>query len=347
MGTHFVAPPSGLAWVNAVSAWFKRCGGAGVDLFFVLSGFLVGGLLLREYRDTGAIQPKRFLLRRGLKIWPAFYFLLLAQSLLGYHPVGTFLWQNALHVQNYFGTSIRQTWSLAIEEHFYLFLTFLLSFLAVRRASPEKLLAIMGGICLAAITLRAGTVLAGNLDGAFRWTQNRLDSLMFGVMIATLYHLKRDWYDAIAKQKILLAVAALTGFIFLTLTNPNEALMRTAGYTVLYIAFGALLILVYEHSGRMGDALIYRFIARIGVYSYGIYLWHTITLSPALKLAGKLRPSWQWPAAMLFQFVVSVAIGVILTLLIEWPFLRWRERHMGKQPSPIEPPLPNAEPASG
>jgi peptidoglycan/LPS O-acetylase OafA/YrhL len=280
------------------------------------------------------IQARRFLIRRGLKIWPAFYFLLLVHTIVRSHPIETFLWQNAFHVQNYFGTTIRQTWSLAIEEHFYLALTILLAWAAAKRFGPRRLLAIMAGICLIAGGIRVATVMAGNLDGAFRWTQNRLDSLMFGVIIATLFHLKRDIYDGIARQKLALIVISAAGFAFLWFANGDPALMRTSGYTLIYLSFGAFLILVYEHSGKMGEWLLYRGIAWVGIYSYGIYLWHTITLAPARKLAAHIPTDLQWIVLILFQFTLSVAVGVVLTHLVEWPFLRWRERHMGKQENP-------------
>src|SRR5260370_30509642 len=73
MGAHFnytVTDISGLDWIGST---LKRTGGVGVDLFFTLSGFLVGGLLLKEYANTGKLHPMRFLNRRAFKIWPPLY----------------------------------------------------------------------------------------------------------------------------------------------------------------------------------------------------------------------------------------------------------------------------------
>ena len=115
-------------------------GGAGVDLFFVLSGFLVGGLLLAEIKRSGKADAKRFLIRRGFKIWPTYYVYLLALPLLQIWGgetrfVDAALWSlraNLLHLQNYWlsGSAFStlpnyisprpHTWSLAVEEHFYL-----------------------------------------------------------------------------------------------------------------------------------------------------------------------------------------------------------------------------------
>src|SRR5689334_22886162 len=113
-------------------------GWMGVDLFFVLSGFLVSGLLFHEYRRHGRIRPFWFLGRRGFKIYPAFYFLLLVTWLLGRRFIpGRYFVYEALFVQNYFGFIWNQTWSLAVEEHFYFGLTLTAWALARFQPAPD------------------------------------------------------------------------------------------------------------------------------------------------------------------------------------------------------------------
>jgi peptidoglycan/LPS O-acetylase OafA/YrhL len=120
--------------LNAVAILFS-----GVDLFFVLSGFLVSGLLLREYQRHGSIHPWRFLVRRGLKIYPSFYAFLLTSIAVSLafriwpHPTTSNIVSESLFVQNY-GTPLwSHTWSLAVEEHFYLCLVALLAGLVTSR----------------------------------------------------------------------------------------------------------------------------------------------------------------------------------------------------------------------
>jgi peptidoglycan/LPS O-acetylase OafA/YrhL len=101
---------------------FTRAGWAGVDLFFVLSGFLISALLFVEYKKTGSINFKRFFIRRGLKLYPAFYvFLLLtlvAESLFHHvRPLGTYL-SEMFYVQNYGPSLWPHTWSLAVRSTF-------------------------------------------------------------------------------------------------------------------------------------------------------------------------------------------------------------------------------------
>ncbi len=115
-----------------------RTGDLGVAMFFVLSGFLVGGILLREWDRKGAIDAKRFLIRRGLKIWPQYYVFLLVMLLTRHRTVHQLL-GNLLNIQNYLG-GVAHTWSLAVEEHAYLLLTVSLVVSARVKASKSAVL---------------------------------------------------------------------------------------------------------------------------------------------------------------------------------------------------------------
>src|SRR3954447_8053125 len=105
LGWHF-SGPTGNVVLDALQWPGKHIGWAGVDLFFVLSGFLMGRLVLGEHRRTGTFDGRRFSLRRILKLWPVLYLFLALHALFGAEPLGSYLWQNALHLQNYAGTSL-------------------------------------------------------------------------------------------------------------------------------------------------------------------------------------------------------------------------------------------------
>ena len=118
-----------------------RHGWIGVDLFFVLSGFLISGLLFNEYKTCSSISFKRFFIRRGLKIYPAFYLFLFLTGLVYYlvfHVLSsrTHYLAEFFFVQNYWHGVWDHTWSLAVEEHFYILLPTVLLFLV--RRSPEQ-----------------------------------------------------------------------------------------------------------------------------------------------------------------------------------------------------------------
>ena len=123
---------------HPVTLKYVKFGGISVPLFFVLSGFLVGGLVFKEIKRTGKLNVSRFVFRRGFKIWPQFYFMILIIPLLQYSAGkltgNTFVEFNRDYLtgfkgeltmlQNYFGNIYGVTWSLAVEEHFYVLLPF-------------------------------------------------------------------------------------------------------------------------------------------------------------------------------------------------------------------------------
>jgi peptidoglycan/LPS O-acetylase OafA/YrhL len=106
LGWHFSREASGNPVVDVLQWPGHAFGWAGVDLFFVLSGFLMGQLVLKERARTGAFDGRRFTARRLLRLWPVLYVFLAVHAVLGQEPLGSYLWQNAFHVQNYAGTSL-------------------------------------------------------------------------------------------------------------------------------------------------------------------------------------------------------------------------------------------------
>ena len=102
--SHHVPLNGEIGWLNHVNDFFERFGWTGVDLFFVLSGFLIGGLLFREVKQTGRLDARRFLTRRALKLWPA-YFALIAWATfkaIRHHDFRfSDLWPSLLQIQNY------------------------------------------------------------------------------------------------------------------------------------------------------------------------------------------------------------------------------------------------------
>ncbi|MFM0208823.1 acyltransferase [Paraburkholderia sediminicola] len=329
MGFHFHAVHTDNFLIHIIEYPLKSFGREGVNLFFTLSGFLVGGLLLRQYAETGNVDAKRFIIRRIFRIWPAYYILIAFHVLAGRHPWNTFLFQNLTHLQNYLGTSITQTWSLAVEEHFYLVLPALLLIFARWRLGAWTIVGVLTGICAVVLTARCFAVAGGNLEGAFAYTQYRIDSLLVGVILSAIYWMKPGVYHQLAKRKWLL-VACIVGLCaWLAFATPHFALDESIGYTIQAIGFAALIVFVLEYSGSLRSSWVYRGVAWIGLYSYGIYLWHSLALAPGDMLIRKatamgLAPSVIWIVALTAQFAFAIAIGYVTTRAIEYPFLRMR-----------------------
>jgi peptidoglycan/LPS O-acetylase OafA/YrhL len=330
MGFHFHTVHTGSAIIAAIEYPLKSFGKEGVNLFFTLSGFLVGGLLLKQYAKAGRIDARRFIIRRIFKIWPAYYVLILFHVLAGRHPTSTFLVQNLTHMQNYLGSSITQTWSLAVEEHFYLFLPALLLVVATLKLRANTVIAILLSICVVVLAARSFVVSKGDLDAAFYYTQYRIDSLLFGVILAAVYWMKPELYRRMASHKKTLIVLVLALVAWLVLATKNVPLDESIGYTIQALGFCALIVLTIEYSQKLREAWLFRAVAWVGVYSYGIYLWHSLALAPGDMLIHKLAgwhvpPVAAWAPVLIAQFVIAIVIGYVTTRAIEFPFLRIRD----------------------
>ena len=329
MGVHVPAYP---IWSNF--------GGYGVDLFFVLSGFLISNLLFTEYRKTHNIQCLRFLARRGMKLYPSFYLLLAVTLIYAYFwqvPLkGQAILGEAILTQNYLGGIWGHTWSLAVEEHFYLLLPVLLIVLMKQNPGardPFRKLPLVFGIvatgCLVLRVIGAQHPQADFHAGHFAPTHLRADTLFFGVLLSYLHNFRPEVLIAATREPWRLPVSLISvlGFVpafFLPWTDP---IVYTVGFTCLYIAFGAMLVLslYQERRKRPEPGRGTRAFAAMGKYSYTIYLWHVPLAQLFSFLAPKLGMVNQYLLHAIY-FATTVALGVALSKLIELPVLRLRER---------------------
>jgi peptidoglycan/LPS O-acetylase OafA/YrhL len=319
-----------------------RSGWVGVDLFFVLSGFLVSGLLFREYQRHGEVKLLHFLVRRGLKIYPAFYVFLGLTLLLGLvvhvagfpsRPAASSIWAESLFVQNYFPGVWSHTWSLAVEEHFYLGLGILVAW-----GSRKGLLAPTSRVMGAGLTLCAVVLLARTIHGLgqpYNWftmyapTHLRVDGLAFGVLLSYLFHFERERLESfVLRQRWPLLACSLalasTGLVF----RRGTAVMETIGLTALWLGFGGLmmLLLIAGKGSALLEGRASRAVCRCAEYSYSVYLWHipTILLVGALLRSGgrELNP---YLTAIVYVFL-SFAVGIAMAKLVELPVLHLRDR---------------------
>jgi peptidoglycan/LPS O-acetylase OafA/YrhL len=337
------------------SAW--RTGGwVGVDLFFVLSGFLVSGLLFEDYRRHGRLSVGRFYVRRAFKIYPAFFFLtaVTVWYLLATHQFPGFrrLLFEVCFLQNYSLGLWSHTWSLAVEEHFYLLLPLLLLGLSRMQPSARDPFRPL----MAIVALVAGTCLALRLVGAhrhdFQWwthlfpTHLRLDSLLFGVLIGYAYHFHRDWFQRTfgprTRRLALGGVACLCpAFMFDVSTTPA---LYTVGLTLIYVGSGLCLVSLLLTPIR--PALPARLLGVVGVYSYSIYLWHCTVLEWGIPwLEGHVSGRLHFGVRLALYLVSSIALGVLMARLIEYPALWLRDRwfpSLARSPRPLLPHVPHA-----
>ena len=327
--------------------FLKQMGWIGVDLFFVLSGFLVSGLLFREYQKFGNIRPKLFLIRRGFKIYPIYYLtyivymvpriLLHKKDLLssGYDLV---------FVQNYFlgwGYAYAASWSLAVEEHFYFGLAFLLWLIFNKKiisfdeniaskkiTSFEKLIII---ILVSTFFLRVFSNIyfpESNVKN-MTMTHLRIDSLLFGVLISFWYNFRKDTLIKFyTKYQKLLLILALFLLSFTPFIEPLESFfVMTIGFSMLYVAFGIILVhfLISQNINRQLDSIfskrIVDFVSKIGFCSYSIYVIHTFVnyCESFLRIENKYL-------GFAIAFVGSVVLGFFMTYTMEDYFLKLRNK---------------------
>jgi peptidoglycan/LPS O-acetylase OafA/YrhL len=308
-----------------------RIGWTGVDLFFVLSGFLISGLLFREFKATGDIRITRFLVRRGLKIYPAYYLLIIGTAIcyavferpLPFRKIAT----DALFLQSYARGTWGHLWSLAIEEHFYILLPIAL-WLLMRRGKTEPLRPIpllcagVGVVCLA---MRSVRMLAGapyTFYEAFAPSHLRLDSLSFGVLLSYLWEFRPRVIQMLVIWRGRILLFASAAFLWLaylqTFNDSQNPWICTTGFTCLYLGYGGLM--VYALAITKPGSIWVRPLAPLGQYSYTIYLLH-------VPVKG-----WVWGAkldgvaAIMVYFMGAAVLGIIAAKLIEQPVLMFRDR---------------------
>jgi peptidoglycan/LPS O-acetylase OafA/YrhL len=353
-GRHLEIPhPEGVVG-SLAQTWF-RVGWLGVDLFFVLSGFLIGGLLIRELRKHDRIDIARFLVRRGLKIYPA-YFVFIAYLILvptakavisGSDGWATLAaewlryWPNLLFLQNYVGSNpAGHTWTLAVEEHFYLMLPFVLAALAATGRLRLLVPLCLVGVPLLLLGLRCLSVWTDDPFAAkMSATHLRLDALLFGVGLRYVAEYHADWFGAARRWRVLLALLVLLLWSLNLWIEPTTPFVRTLGLTLNYLGSTALLLAAFHTRstdfGQMGrcGSVVASGMAWIGLYSYTIYLWHVTVMGILGReiglriLQGQATPSTAaWLVIAVAVCAGAVAAGFVASKIVEWPVLRLRDR---------------------
>ena len=318
---------------------------SGVDLFFVLSGFLIGGLLLREVKITGRLDVRRFLIRRGFKIWPAYYVFLcvafvqlIRHKQLSINSASSYV-PFLFNLQNYIGPFDLNihTWSLAVEEHFYLALPILLWCLLKLR--QKKLVKLSLPISILAIMVFCNVCRLFNgahrsfLITDYTATHLRMDALFWGVLISYAYQHKQDLIQRISRHKVLLITVGCSLVSFKFFQERDAWFAFTLGYTALYFGYGLILLAFLELESnswlmklvQSGPA---KALAFMGLYSYSIYLWHLEFAAPFViaKILPVLPEGLKWPLGMTIYVILATISGVIGARIIEIPVLAIREK---------------------
>ncbi|HLF18673.1 MAG TPA: acyltransferase [Candidatus Omnitrophota bacterium] len=316
-------------------------GWIGVDLFFVISGFLVSGLIFREYMRFGQFDFVRFLVRRGLKIYPGFYVLvtvtlIVSPFLTDTRPSGRQILGELFYIQNYIGSLWGHTWSLAVEEHFYLLLGLLVLVYTKTNKTNALLPLVQLYFILAVFVLGLRVITSLYVPRFFVWfhlypTHLRIDALFFGVLLSYLHHFHYQRFkELILKYRyglLLLSVICILPMLIKSISTSR--FLQSFGLTMLYVGFGGLMILSLYclNENTLRRYKIVEILGNIGYYSYSIYLWHMVVLIWGLPLLrGLVQKSIPYLLELTFFIAGSLVVGIGMAKLVEMPILKIRDR---------------------
>ncbi|MEE9230690.1 MAG: acyltransferase [Acidobacteriota bacterium] len=337
-------------FVLALIGTWRRCGWIGVDLFFVLSGFLISGLLFREHQRRGQIRIGRFLIRRAFKIYPAFYVYLAFVVAVRFFSDDPYQLKVVLSefffVQNYFFRIFSHSWSLAVEEHFYLGLPLLLLYLVkrCRRGNDDPFRPLVWvffavASCLLAFRIFNASRLPYAPETHMYPTHLRIDSLLFGVLLSYWHHYRPERVAAFIGRWEPLMVIGGTLLVMPSLWVPaRHPFMHTIGVTCLYVGFGSMMLVALHARSQRASLLrpLGPVLAAIGVYSYSIYLWHlpmrALGLEWARGFAGGPLPC---SVEMVIYVAGGIALGIVMSKLVEMPALKLRDRLFPSMSRPV------------
>lgn len=297
-------------------------GGLGVDVFFVISGFLITTILLREHNKTGRISLRKFYLKRALRLYPAFLVMvavfLAAFSLLQI-TFARDLRDSAIsltYLSNIWmtvtGTSLNHlshTWSLAMEEQFYLVWPLML-ILILRLGMPRSAIVILLGVLTAASFV--GWVLTAD-DFPYN-PLTKAGGLLVGCIAAVLVE-RRPW------ESKTLAYCSVAAFVLVFAAETAGWIGREISMPVASVAVAGMILHLAYGQGWLVTALSGRIVTYLGSISYAIYLWH-------YPIIYALRKSTELPdvAIAAIALVATLALSAASQKLIERPAMRLKAR---------------------
>ncbi|MBO0680391.1 acyltransferase family protein [Mycolicibacterium sp. S2-37] len=337
----------------------------GVDVFFVLSGFLITSLLIDELGRTGRIDLRGFWIRRARRLLPALLVVVLgvvalrelfppdAVTALREDAVAAFFWaanwafvaqQTDYFAQGSPPSPLQHTWSLGVEEQYYLVWPLLIvavvGILAYRRGAPSLRavrfsvfgLAVAGAAAsaTAAVLLTSGPAGGAMANRVYFGTDTRVQALLIGAAAAAL--LVRDWSTVtmdtpirprwgrwLARVLSVVGVAGVAVLAHLATGTPDE--YRSGLFTAAAVASVLVVATVaLDQGGPVARLLACPPLVWLGTISYGVYLWHW----PIFLLLNGERTGWSGWSLFAVRCAVTLAVAVASYWVLERPIRQWR-----------------------
>jgi peptidoglycan/LPS O-acetylase OafA/YrhL len=319
-------------WASAIG----EAGGFGVDLFFILSSFLITALLLQEQARQGRARVGAFWVRRALRIWPL-YFTVVSIAVVVTHPPGwyatsllTFTLNWAL-VHRMYDSSLNILWSLAFEEQFYLAWPLLFALLGGRGLPAVAVCLIGGSLVMRASLLASLGSLA--VHGVWVYPFGRFEPFALGILLAWGWsRWRRSWPArpaCVGIVAVALGWAALTGLI---------RLATEAGITMAWPPVWAYLVADLILAGILGVVLMagggflaHPVLVYLGRISYGLYVFHLMVIDWLIPRLGGAY----WPLRVTLSFGLTLGLAALSYALLERPFLRLKARFTYVRSAPV------------
>ena len=337
--------------------WLSRYGWMGVDLFFVLSGFLIGHQVLAGLARGEPLRPGDFYLRRAFRILPAFWVVLALYLLVpafreapGMEP----WWKFAGFVLNLDidyarNAAFSHAWSLCVEEHFYLAFP-LLAWAMLRRPSARRFVAVCAAVVLAGIALRTSVWLHDTavapernwfVEDLYYPTWSRLDGLLMGVVLAAIRVFRPAWWESLGRRADLAAAAGVAVLLvaFWLFRERTGLVGNAIGWPVLSAGLALLVASGAQRHGVLGRWRVPG-AAWLAAVSYSLYLVHKPVFHLVQAAWGEWLDGRGYLAFAVFA-CASLAAGALLHYGVEKPGLALRQRLLQRR----EPELAAQAPA--
>lgn len=318
----------------------------GVELFFILSGFLIGRILIKDILPAKSWSAlKVFYIRRWFRTLPLYYLMV-----LGFFVVTgrTHYWENLIFIQNLNEEHLDKfpvSWSLSVEEWFYLLIPVL--FIIARKVfnnEKKAFFIICFSIIFIELSARVGYTLMENPtfnQDIRKQVHFRLDSLMIGVLLAGINVYYKKTYDIIAKSKSLFIFSSLmllAGLIYMFLINNDidSSFFAKTSYFTLNSIFIAFVLAYFESSKRLNNInskIFNKLIYIISITSYASYLIHVYIFRAISKFSFNHISNW---IILLFIWLIAVTIVIFVSYLVykyfEKPIMKYRDKITLDQP---------------
>lgn len=311
----------------------------GVDIFFVLSGFLITSLLLKERSSDQSGMLSRFYKRRALRLLPALYALLIVDFFVSRWEnfpsdiQWRTTWHALLYLNNWnivwnFGATqndLGHLWSLAIEEQFYIVWPIVMITIADLKI-PPKIAVSLTALLAVIVTWHRLELWNSGVSWLFLYvrTDTRVDSLLIGASFAYVYR----HYRVPSKILNFLATSSFIGLIYIKYrfgSLPLHPFLFQGGFTVIALLAGTIILAAAEGAWFAKRVLTSRPLTIIGKVSYGLYLWHL----PVFVVLGRHVTSGPKPLRLLIGIILASVVTSLSWFLIEKPFLNLKDKKYG------------------